>query len=244
MKCPFCIKICTKCKRILIANEINFNKNNKGKYKLDPKCKKCHKQYRECNKETKSIYNKQYRKNNKDKEKEYMKQYRKDNKEKISIKKKDYYKENKNDIKEKVKKYYEDNIDKRKEYMSQYYKDNECKFLNYNNKRRQIEEEQGNGITTEQWQEMMKFFNFSCAYSGIKFDSHNKDNKRTIDHIVSLNNGGEHEIWNLVPMYKNYNCKKNTSNMEDWYMEQDFFDIDRLLKIYEWIEYAYKKWHR
>ena len=85
----------------------------------------------------------------------------------------------------------------------------------------------------------MEFFDWRCAYSGIPLDKNN----RSIDHIMSLNKDGENEIWNCVPMLHNYNCSKNNKNMEDWYMEQDFFDIDRLLKIYEWIEYAWNKWN-
>ena len=39
--CPFCIKVCTKCGKILVANEINFNKNKNGKWGLDSKCNEC-----------------------------------------------------------------------------------------------------------------------------------------------------------------------------------------------------------
>ena len=111
-------------------------------------------------------------------------------------------------------------------------------MINSRNKRRSKEENQGNGITKDQWLEMMNFFDWKCAYSGMYLNK----NDRTIDHIIPLNNYGEHEVWNLVPMYKNYNSSKNTNNMEDWYIKQDFFDIGRLLKIYEWIEYAFNKW--
>ena len=30
--------------------------------------------------------------------------------------------------------------------------------------------------------------------------------------------------------------------MEKWYRQQDFYSEERLAKIYEWCEYAYKKW--
>lgn len=41
MKCPFCIKYCKKCKRLLVANNINFVKDKTGKYGLRSICKKC-----------------------------------------------------------------------------------------------------------------------------------------------------------------------------------------------------------
>ena len=49
MKCPFVIKICTKCKRILIANSNNFDKYKKGKYGVIAVCKKCKCEYNKNN---------------------------------------------------------------------------------------------------------------------------------------------------------------------------------------------------
>ena len=66
MKCPFCIKVCTTCNKILVANEINFNKKKNGKFGLESKCKKCRKEYQ-----------KQWREENK----EYYKEWREENEE-------------------------------------------------------------------------------------------------------------------------------------------------------------------
>ena len=140
----------------------------------------------------------------------------------------------------KCKQYYNDNKEEVLEYHKKYYDDNPHIRFNNHIRRRQLEEQQGNGITKEQWLEMMQFFDWKCAYSGEYIG--NNSEYRTIDHIISLSNGGLNEPWNCVPMLRNLNSSKYTSNMEDWYIEQDFFDIDRLLKIYEWIEYSYKKW--
>ena len=112
-------------------------------------------------------------------------------------------------------------------------------MFNGHNKRRQREEEQGRGITVEQWKEMFDFFGWRCAYSGIQL---NKDN-RSIDHIIPLNNGGLNEPWNCVPMYSNYNYSKQTSDMLDWYTQQEYYSEERLNKIYKWIEYAKNKWN-
>ena len=119
----------------------------------------------------------------------------------------------------------------------EYHKDNHHIAFNNRNKRRLKEDEQGIGINKEQWYEMMNFFDWCCAYSG-KYIGGSSE-QRTVDHIIPLSLGGRHEIWNCVPMYANYNYSKYTSDMLDWYIEQDFFDVDRLLKIYEWIEFAY-----
>lgn len=283
MRCPFCIKVCTKCKRILIANTSNFTRAKRGKYNLSGSCKECDKKYRKDNSEIIAKYKKEYYENNKEEILNYHKEYYKDNKEKISEKAKEYrennsdkitkykkeyyennkkhcsekgkdwyknnkesvlekqkerYKSNKEVISEKAKEYYEDNKEKIKRKSREYRKNNPDKVLNNHAKRRQLEENQGNGISKEQWLEMMKFFEWKCAYSGEKLS---KDN-RSIDHIVSLKQSGEHEIWNLVPMEVHLNISKHAKDMEDWYLEQEFFDIDRLLRIYEWMKYAWDKW--
>ena len=41
MDCPFCIKVCTKCKRILVAYNGNFPKNKTSKYGVKNECKEC-----------------------------------------------------------------------------------------------------------------------------------------------------------------------------------------------------------
>ena len=209
---------------------------NRPSYLLFKKCSKCgeilhvskfHKQkdckYGVCKvcKECKSKYKKKWREDNIEKIKEYNKEYNKNNKEKI-------------------KEYLEEHKEERKKYYKKWKKENPEKRFNNHNKRRNKLDNQGNGITKEQWYEMMEFFNWRCAYSDeyIGGDS----DKRTIDHIVALDNGGEHEIWNCVPMYANYNYSKSTKNMLEWYLEQEFFSIERLTKIYEWRIYAYWKW--
>jgi len=213
MKCPFCIKVCTKCGRLLVACSINFHKKKCGKYGFNAECKECKKQY--------------------------VAQHYQEHREEIAEYKKQYYEENKEQIAEHMKQYYEENKEQIAEHMKQYREENPHIQFNAHNKRRQLEENQGNGITKEQWLEMMIFFDFKCAYSGEKLSS---KEVRTIDHIIALNNGGLNEIWNCLPMYKSYNSSKNTKDMEQWYRQQEYFNEERLEKIYQWIEYAYEKW--
>lgn len=251
--CPYCIKVCSKCGRILVANEINFKKKKKGKWKLASICKYCDKKYREDHSDYFDEYNKKYYKDNKGVLLEKTKKYYEDHKEERDQYGTKWYKENRETRKEKCRKYYKEHKEEAKEYRRKYYEEHKeevldrCKEYRRNNpnkvfnnvqKRRHKLENQGRGITKEQWLEMMNFFEWECAYSGIRLD----ENNRSIDHIISLSKDGENEPWNCVPMVRILNSSKYTSDMEDWYMKQDFFDIDRLLKIYEWIEYAYKKY--
>ena len=91
---------------------------------------------------------------------------------------------------------------------------------------------------------MMEFFNWGCAYSGEKIKKGDKSTYgRTIDHIVAIENGGLNEPWNIVPMRRGYNSSKwKIENGLTWYMEQEYFNEERLNKIIEWQIYAYEKW--
>ena len=243
MNIPYVMKKCKTCGEWLVANNYNFSKNKDGKWGLRSKCKKCDKKWRGNNKEYSKEYSKEWNKNNEEYIKKHKKQYYKDNKEYIKEKRKQYYKDNKEYIKEYRKQYRENNKEHYNKYNKEWRKDNPEKILKYNNKRRLKKENQGRDITKEQWKEMMDFFEWKCAYSGEYLGG--DSDKRTIDHIVALDNGGEHEIWNLVPMYLNYNSSKNKRiDVLNWYLEQEYFDIERLDKIVKWQIYAFNKWNR
>ena len=229
-----------------------------------------HKQYCEANKEKIAEKNKRYRENNKDKIAEYRKKYHKANRDKENERCRRYYEANRDKEcerrrryheanrekeNERRKRYHEANRDKDLERCKKWYEDNKEKVLeqvkeysqtpqgqvvafNKAQRRRIKEEQQGDGITKDQWLEMMSFFNWECAYSGERLT----DKTRSIDHIVPLNSGGDNMIWNCVPMKLNYNSSKHAKDMLEWYREQDFYSEARLAKIYEWQEYARKKW--
>ena len=213
MNIPYVMRKCTKCGEWLVANNYNFSKKKGGKWGLKNTCKKCDKQWREDNKEERLEYMKQYYKKNKEERLEYMKQYNKENK------------------------------DKMKEYNKRWHKNNPEKLFNKHNKRRNKLENQGRGITKEQYKECNKWFDWRCAYSGEKMENNKTSNGRTLDHIVALDNGGLNEPWNVIPMRKGYNTSKYiTENVLDWYLEQEYYSEDRLNKIVEWQIYAYEKW--
>ena len=260
MNIPYVMKQCNKCGEWLVASKVNFYKHKKCKYELETRCKKCRKkyskQYYEDNKETINEYSKQYYEDNKETIVECGKKYYKQNKEAISQRHKQYYeknkkvikeyskqykKQNKEAIKEYIKQYREQNKEVIKEYKKQYRQSPQGQVVKFNssNRRRAKKQNQGNGITKEQWMECMSFFNWRCAYSG---ELVSKQETRTIDHIVPINKGGCNEIWNVVPAYRNYNSSKQDKDLLEWYKKQPYFSEERLNKIYEWQEYAYQKW--
>ena len=248
MNIPYVFKKCTKCGKWLVASEANFRKRKDGKYGLRGQCKKCirnqRKQYREANKEKVAKQKKQWYEANRDRIIEQHKQYYEDNKEKSLERQKQYYEDNKEKVIEYNKQYYKDNKEKILERSKRYYQSPQGQALAFNrHQRRRIkEEQQGIGITKDQWLEMMKFFDWKCAYSGEYLGGSDNSFNRTIDHIVPLNSGGDNMIWNVVPMTKPLNSSKHTKDMLEWYREQDFYNPNRLAKIYEWQEYAFSKW--
>lgn len=142
------------------------------------------------------------------------------------------------------KQYYRENIEERLQYAKQHYQTPQAQIVHFNSngRRRQREEEQGAGITKQQYLEIMNFFDWKCAYSGIYIGSKENKNNRSIDHIIPISKGGEHEIWNMAPMYRPYNSSKRDTDMMEWYTIQDFYSKERLDKILAWQEYAYNKW--
>lgn len=270
MNCPFCIKKCSKCGRLLVASKLNFN-NGTGKYKLRAECRACQNKYSlNNNKMSKKIKRTDNPFDSIDTNKTWnncpfcikicieCKGILVANKMNFHKKEGGKYKltsrckqcQNKYISKFERKKY--DNKKykyKRKprnakqqllhrESNAKWKKNNPDKVFNQRQRRRELEKHQGRGFIDNSWYEMMEFFDWKCAYSGEKLTNDN----RTIDHIISLKCGGLNEIWNLIPCHSSYNSSKNIKDMITWYKKQDFFDIDRLMKIYEWQEYAFEKW--
>ena len=205
-----------------------------------------HKQYCKANKEKVAEAKKQYYENNKDKILEQRKQHYEDNKEMILEYQKQYRENNREKVAERKKQYYEANKDKiaeyKKQHDKQYYQTPQGQVARFNGRqrRRAKEEQQGAGITKDQWLEMMNFFDWKCAYSGERLTN----NTRSVDHIVPLNNNGDNMVWNMVPMTRSLNSSKKAKDMLEWYKGQSFYNPKRLQKIYDWQEYARKKWKK
>ena len=207
-------KKCTKCGKWLAVSTENYYRLKHGRYGLKAECKECQ-----------SKYHKQYHKNNKNKITKYSKQW---------------YEANRDEYLERCKQYYQANRYKYLDYHKQYRQSPQGQVVafNKNQRRRTKEEQQGTGITKDQWLEMMQYFDWKCAYSGKRLT----DKTRSVDHIIPLNSGGDNMIWNCVPMTRSLNSSKQDKDMLEWYREQDFYDPKRLEKIYEWQEFAYNKW--
>lgn len=220
------LKVCSKCGRVLPVEQFSKDKNRKDG--LYGRCKECGKQYNQENKEKKQQYNKQYYQENREQRLQHQNQYYQENSEKRQQYDKQYYREHKLE---------------KQQHQQQYHQTPQGQIVRFNGyaRRRKREGEQGAGINKEQWLEMMQFFDWKCAYSGISISI---KNNRSIDHIIPLVKGGEHEVWNCVPMDKSLNKSKNDKDIMEWYTVQDFYSKERLDKILAWQQYAYNKWSK
>ena len=236
-------KICSKCGRELPLNE--FRKSKRSKDGHQGRCRYCcmehdrkYKRDREINKKNKLIKEEVHKETKECKECHKELPLEAFSKNRYTKDKFDYCCKECAENKRKL--YYEENKEMINKRNRDYYKTKEGRIAIFNGqaRRRAKKQTQGGGITKDQWLEMMKFFDWKCAYSGIALSKETK----SLDHVVPLNKNGEHEVWNLVPMYRPYNSSKHDKDMLKWYKQQNFFSEERLAKIREWQEYALNKW--
>jgi hypothetical protein len=72
-------------------------------------------------------------------------------------------------------------------------------------------------------------WDWECAYCG-------STENLTIDHIVPRVKGGTDFTNNCLCACHSCNHDKANTPMEDWYLSQEFFDINRYERIQKWIE--------
>jgi len=64
----------------------------------------------------------------------------------------------------------------------------------------------GDGVTSEQWRDVLDEYHHCCGYCG-------KKGKLTLDHIVPLAKGGAHDISNIVPACRSCNSRKQDTSL-------------------------------
>lgn len=80
------------------------------------------------------------------------------------------------------------------------------------------------------WRKKIKeAWDHKCAYCG-------SDKELTIDHITPRSKGGADVTKNVVCACHDCNQDKAHTPMEDWYLSQEFFDVDRYERIKNWMK--------
>jgi len=72
-------------------------------------------------------------------------------------------------------------------------------------------------------------WNYKCAYCGSK-------KELTIDHVVPRAKGGTDFTKNVVCCCHKCNQDKAHSPWEEWYLSQDFFNVEKYNKIIDWMK--------
>ena len=151
------------------------------------------KDYYKKNRESILNKNKIWNKNNEERIKEYKKQWNKDNQERLSEKRKERYENDKENILEQTREY------RKTENGRAVAQRARCR-------RRTILKNVINTLTSEEWLDILKEYNYKCVYCECDFD---EDNLPTRDHIIPLSRGGDNIKENVVPACRSCNSKKH-----------------------------------
>ena len=150
-----------------------------------------------------TIYSKEYYQKHKESENRRVRKYSLEHKEEIERYKKEYYQKNKRAIKERCGEYCK--TESGKKTSKKYKQSKKGRLVDRNQQHlRRVQKNNGKGITNQQWDKILRIYNFHCAYCGIK-------GNMTIDHVIPLSKGGEHCIENVVPACIECNRAKSTS---------------------------------
>ena len=94
----------------------------------------------------------------------------------------------------------------------------------YNIKMHKRREGKREGLSFEQWQENLKYFNYECCYCG-------SGERIEMDHLFPFSKGGKLTKKNTVPACKSCNSSKNDKLFEEWYKNTSFYDKEKENKI-------------
>ena len=70
-------------------------------------------------------------------------------------------------------------------------------------------------LTTEQWDEILKNFDYKCAYCGKKLDNPQRE------HFIPVSKGGGYTISNIVPSCVSCNSSKKNNHPLDWLVKKE-----------------------
>lgn len=169
----------------------------------------CAKKYYEKNKEYLLKHGREYREKNKEHYSKYNKEYRIKNKERI----KEHLRGKKEYISKYMKQWREDNKKHLMEYSRKYNinwrrtEKGKAGQQRGSTKRRERERNIINTLTSGEWRDILKKYNFKCAYCGK--DLFTLFDRPERDHIIPISKGGDNIKDNIVPSCRSCNAKKS-----------------------------------
>jgi len=160
-------------------------------------------------------YFKQYHAENRKRRNENNKRNYERNKERISEQARKRYPAKKTEIAKRHAHWYENNKEKVDENNRRWRINNYDKWLSYG---RNYWSRRNGDFSYEEWLMLQTEYDNKCAYCG-------KITKLTIDHVVPISRGGEHDIGNVLPACKSCNSKKNTKLLSEWIPEMELVGL-------------------
>ncbi|WP_431785816.1 HNH endonuclease [Paenibacillus lactis] len=102
-------------------------------------------------------------------------------------------------------------------------------------------------ISEFEWNDCKRYFNFECAYCGLRYDDHFvKRNNIIIKsdfHKEHLDDKGPNDLSNCIPACKSCNSQKWAFGFDEWYNDNNkHFSEERLEKILKWINEDHKQY--
>lgn len=83
----------------------------------------------------------------------------------------------------------------------------------YNARRRaRLRAAGGEGLSRARWTELLELYEYRCAYCG------RSDVSLTVEHVVPLSRGGDHDPGNIVPACATCNKSKGSKLLSEWRM--------------------------
>lgn len=100
-------------------------------------------------------------------------------------------------------------------------------FVLASQRRRAAKSGVGADFIEQDWAECLAEFGGRCGYC-------RTDGQMTQDHVTPLHKGGRHTASNVIPACGSCNSRKFTSDMEAWFLAQEYFTPERLAFIWEY----------
>lgn len=181
------------------------------------RCKKCvadynrayYKANRESIRTTQGEYRKGYYEANKGRLREQYRLYREANRDDILAKKRAFYVANRATLLAQSRKYNAARGDLHRDNVRKWRAANPGKPGEYNRAYRARKLNAQGAHTDEDWNRMLRIWNWSCAYCG-------NAGEMTRDHVIPLSRGGSDFIGNIVPACARCNSSKNARVVVEW----------------------------
>lgn len=228
------MKKCSKCGQIKPATIEFFPKCSKNKDGLSGNCKECRYEQNKIIRTNKKLGIHEPRKLLTEEERrEYRRQY-----DKTHPRPKKMTQETRNEllkyrtkeyINRKCKEYYHRHKEQSAERIKKWRQNNPDKMAAHAHKHRARKRSLPHTLTHEQWKEILKHFDNSCAYCG-------STKKLTQEHFIPVSKGGHYTKNNIIPACNSCNSSKCATDFDDWYPRQTFYSEERARKIMEYLD--------